>query len=354
MKRVLGLDFLRALAIALVFLSHAEKLITSNYAVSPVFHFLGYQGVELFFVLSGFLIGRILFRNPVTDWKKMLFFFQRRWLRTLPAFVVALAVNIFFSKVDYTSILKVGTFTGNFFPFQTEIGLPFFTITWTLAVEEWFYILFPLLLLIFGSSMRTVLIIWCALIIFRILYSVYAIDISYDVLRSTVILRLDAILIGVIMSIIAAKIDPIIFVFKKTLRIIYFCSLVLGGFIWIYFPFIQYTSMTFSALFMPINSIFLGLIVWDFSLISRPFNFFDRITAGLFRKIVTYLSLISYSFYLYHLLILNWIINLKFVVWQGFIFSLTLTILASSVSYYLIERPFVKIRDIYFPKIKLT
>jgi peptidoglycan/LPS O-acetylase OafA/YrhL len=86
-RRLPGLDLLRALAIAWVMVAHANGfgLIPSDY--------FGWMGVDLFFVLSGFLIGDQLFR-PIArgETPSYLNFFARRLLRTLPAYLVVLAI----------------------------------------------------------------------------------------------------------------------------------------------------------------------------------------------------------------------------------------------------------------------
>src|ERR1700741_3248969 len=93
MNRIFGLDILRTLAILLVVFSHALRFAP----VAPETHhllelFMGYTGVELFFALSGFLIGGILLRENETaiSAKSIGKFWFRRWMRTLPAYYLVL------------------------------------------------------------------------------------------------------------------------------------------------------------------------------------------------------------------------------------------------------------------------
>jgi peptidoglycan/LPS O-acetylase OafA/YrhL len=95
MKRLFGLDLVRALAIILVLLSHSRNLLISFY---PGLDFLkagGFFGVELFFVLSGFLIGGILIKDIQAgfDFGILKNFWKRRWLRTLPNYYLFLIIN---------------------------------------------------------------------------------------------------------------------------------------------------------------------------------------------------------------------------------------------------------------------
>ena len=107
----------------------------------------GFYGVELFFVLSGFLIGRILIRydsdlgNPGT----VGVFYIRRWFRTLPLFWLFVVLNVLLEfqvkdhPVSLGEVLEHGFFLRTFATYHPV----FFPESWSLAIEEWFYLLFP-------------------------------------------------------------------------------------------------------------------------------------------------------------------------------------------------------------------
>lgn len=151
-NRIFGLDLMRATAIALVVLVHADDLISAHWpghsAVSRI------DGVDLFFVLSGYLVGGILLRyaNAVdVPWRQRLIdFWQRRWFRTLPNYYLFLLINI----AMVLSGQAMGLINSNvlaYFVFLQNFHVPldlFFWESWSLAVEEWFYLLFPLLLFV--------------------------------------------------------------------------------------------------------------------------------------------------------------------------------------------------------------
>ena len=84
-KRNFGLDLCRAIAIIMVIISHIRGYFSRYFYVD----FLGINGffaVELFFVLSGFLIGKIIIKDlVVSENKDLKKFYLRRWFRTLPA-----------------------------------------------------------------------------------------------------------------------------------------------------------------------------------------------------------------------------------------------------------------------------
>jgi len=156
--RVFGLDLMRTVAILLVVFWHSFQLMADHWSDDLLLWAI--DGVDLFFVLSGFLIGGILLRMSEADefpwWRRLLDFWQRRWLRTLPNYFLFLLVNI--ALVYYglaPGILNVNTLA--FFVFLQNFMIPvdlFFWESWSLAVEEWFYLLFPILLFFLVGRVR--------------------------------------------------------------------------------------------------------------------------------------------------------------------------------------------------------
>lgn len=145
-SRVFGLDILRATAILSVMQAHGYLLVQAQVSAA-VFNPLSLDGVSIFFVLSGFLIGRILIDQFESGETNLLRFWTRRWLRTLPAyyFVLGILATIYVSQPfpSQTTLIKLMTFRQNLFH-----GPPgWFVEAWSLSVEEWFYLTVPLLLL---------------------------------------------------------------------------------------------------------------------------------------------------------------------------------------------------------------
>jgi peptidoglycan/LPS O-acetylase OafA/YrhL len=144
MNRSFGLDLARAAAIGLVLISHFVKKL----------EFLGVFGVELFFALSGFLIGGVLHRalsnSPRWCFEDVRIFWLRRWYRTVPNYVlfllVALVFHAHFGGLPSPGLLASHlVFAQNLFSGDNS----FFGVSWSLAVEEWFYLTFPLTILVF-------------------------------------------------------------------------------------------------------------------------------------------------------------------------------------------------------------
>jgi peptidoglycan/LPS O-acetylase OafA/YrhL len=96
-SRVFGLDVLRAAAVISVVFAHGFVVLYPHFHDwLGFFGFIGFYGVELFFVLSGFLIGQILLRSgaSIGEPRMLLLFYVRRRFRTLPLFLLFLGVNV--------------------------------------------------------------------------------------------------------------------------------------------------------------------------------------------------------------------------------------------------------------------
>jgi peptidoglycan/LPS O-acetylase OafA/YrhL len=144
MSRDPNLDLFRASAIVLVLIHHLVQFSTGFPPWVHDFSRLGIYGVDLFFVLSGWLIGRLYWREKEkfghVEIRRFLF---RRWLRTIPPYLVVLPVAwlAVFIYRGQTFDWKFLLFLQNY---MTEI--PFFLISWSLCVEEQFYLALPFLL----------------------------------------------------------------------------------------------------------------------------------------------------------------------------------------------------------------
>jgi peptidoglycan/LPS O-acetylase OafA/YrhL len=146
--RAHGLDTLRALAISLVFVYHYRVFVSPAPNTGWIGE-VGWVGVDLFFVLSGYLIANGLLAGLVRGRRLSLKgFYARRALRTLPLFWLMLALYFLFPRV----------MGGNpppplwrFLSFTQNIGLPpgtAFSHAWSLCIEEQFYLVLPLVLLL--------------------------------------------------------------------------------------------------------------------------------------------------------------------------------------------------------------
>lgn len=210
-SRVYGLDILRAFAILFVIYSHSFFLII-DHIDERLYNVLSLDGVTLFFVLSGFLIGGILLKiiNTTSFIATDLYhFWIRRWFRTLPNYFFMLLLLILlsaFRKLDQPDRLV------SYFFFLQNFITPhpaFFPEAWSLSVEEWFYLLIPLGLFLsikfLPYGKKNIILSWIVgmillITMLRILRAVF-LDItdfeSWDNLqRKLVATRLDSIMFG--------------------------------------------------------------------------------------------------------------------------------------------------------------
>src|SRR5690348_482903 len=150
-----GLDLVRAAAIASVMIYHANTMMLVP-GQAPWLISFGWMGVDLFFVLSGFLIASQLLKPFASgarpDYGR---FFARRALRTIPAFAVVVIVYFVFPRLRETPLIQpfwqFATFTENLLFKPT--GPKAFDQVWSLCVEEQFYLLFPLVLGLAASKL---------------------------------------------------------------------------------------------------------------------------------------------------------------------------------------------------------
>lgn len=142
-----GLDLLRAIAIVLVLVWHN---LPQDFRV-------GWVGVDLFFILSGFLIGSILFSSISSNRFSYGDYIVNRFLRIYPLYIVSVAVYLFeLNRLGYLDSFEeaIKIFIAHSFFLQTvvydiwHINQHFYQVTWSLVVEMAFYATAPVLLVL--------------------------------------------------------------------------------------------------------------------------------------------------------------------------------------------------------------
>lgn len=157
MQRLPGLDLLRAAAIMSVVCTHAWIAGGMGYGFGWIEEY-GWMGVDLFFVLSGYLIGRqVLLRCKRGDGVDLRAFYRQRAYRILPAYLAVVALYFLFPSLrEQAAIQPVWqflTFTMNLFVDQSVMHA--FSSAWSLCVEEHFYLIFPLAVIILSPRLGT-------------------------------------------------------------------------------------------------------------------------------------------------------------------------------------------------------
>lgn len=268
---------------------------------------LGSYGVEIFFVLSGFLIGQLIVKEVLRppSARGLLRFWVRRWFRTLPPYFLVLFLRSF---LGHPLHWKLFVFLQNFDP--KVVGS--FPISWSLAVEEWFYLLAPLMLLAVAKLDRTrlpkVFFVACASIaavalICRIAYVAAAQPPWEPTVRQHVFLRMDTLMIGVLLGGLRAYERATYDRLASYRRILGLVG-ALGLSISTAWLFLGLRNQTLDSSFL-LRTVFFDLLSISFALLivaleSSP-RVNERWTSRWWAGAVRYVSLSSYSLYLIHL-----------------------------------------------------
>jgi len=208
MKRSPALDFLRGGAAFAVAVPH---YLTTNAPFRPTADAVAVAGVEVFFVLSGFVLAPQIVDWVIgKPWRNLGVFLARRWMRTIPPYVVALIiVALMTGNLLTADFLRYLFYVENLFGAANQID--FYPVAWSLAVEEWFYLLFaPLLFLVgrlVGRSDRRLdaafaIIVMVAVAALRLFFAPH--DWDLDVRRVT-LFRIDSIVWGYLLYLMLEK-----------------------------------------------------------------------------------------------------------------------------------------------------
>ncbi|WP_242133171.1 acyltransferase family protein [Aestuariivivens marinum] len=362
--RIFGLDVMRAIAITMVVLSHTGYIF-QGYRL-PGMKLLGLEGVELFFVLSGFLIGGILLRLITTTSfsKKIMFhFWIRRWFRTLPLYYLMLLVNIFIAiLVGYklpNDLWKYVFFLQNF----NKYHIPFFPESWSLSIEEFAYFLAPICLYVLCKLFKKIknkdkLFLWTSVLLVllflvaKISYHAKAVNALHSLalwnskLKPIVIYRLDSIFYGFILVYYFNKYKKRI---DKLKDLLFFLGVFLIGLLFIIMPMlgivIEKTPFYWNVMLLPLNSIAIGFLLPKFYFLKEPRPWLS--------KIIKNISIYSYAMYLLHYTFVLYLMQLLLDFSSLSMFEcivctfiyLIITYLFSKVVYNYFEKPMTNLRD---------
>ena len=361
-NRIFGLDVLRATAILMVVSSHVLWIYPKSSAlISTFLELFGFWGVELFFVLSGFLIGSILYQSYVTDsftLQSVFRFLKRRWFRTLPNYYLVLILNVSIAFLIGYQIENVGLY---FVFLQNFLGKApaFFPESWSLSVEEFAYLLLPFVLFLgtFGviknKSKRFLIIVFSLFIIFvfaKVVFnSTQTVSNLTDWnsnLKSVVIYRIDAILVGVLIAWIRFNFEA----FWKKYKVL-FAFVGIGIFFFLLFG-ITSSNLRIEQSQFFWNVIYLPLTSFGFAFF---FPFFSewKVSNSWLKFPVEFTSKISYSIYLLHYSVIlqlmkhfvdTTVLSTSERHFFTFIY-LSITFLLSYILYRFYEKPIMNWRD---------
>lgn len=360
-NRIFGLDLVRFFAITFVLIAHAISVFLIPYTqnaflrgvLGRVFSYpLGFFGVEIFFVLSGYLIGTIIIKKIVQNktLKELFNFYIRRWFRTLPLYFLVVFLLLFNPYVNSNFSWKSLVFLQNF----SQSALEFNPVSWSLAVEEWFYLLIPFLFFILFKinkkrEDRFFVIVCSSIVILSIIARVFYVGLnnpSFDFgIRRHIFLRLDSLTIGILFAGVKYYYSYIYDFFQKNkIRLFVISSLCLIAtylFIILHSQF-ELDESFFARVFLTsIISFICGFLLFSI----ENFKFSNKIS-----KVITFVSIISYGLYLIHLSVFSLFQNIfkaehllsSLLV---MIFSLFITFIFSYTLYKYYEFPLMNLRD---------
>ncbi|MBK7029993.1 MAG: acyltransferase [Bacteroidales bacterium] len=369
-NRIYELDILRAFAILFVLYSHAFFLVI-DHVNEKAYNILSLDGVTIFFVLSGFLIGGILLRTiNQTDfnWNNLLEFWIRRWFRTLPNYFLML---ILLTLITVFSASGIGNSITSYFFFLQNFASPhpaFFPEAWSLTVEEWFYLLIPLglyiTLKISKNHRKTIVLAWIIFLILLVtgirIYRALTLYIpdfeTWDHLqRKIVITRLDSIMYGFL----GAWVNFYFPVFWKA-----------GKRNWLFLGLILLVFPMGVDFFLGKNLFFLNyfslIMTSAGTLLMLPYLSEWKTGKGFIYRFLTFVSITSYSMYLvnFSLVQLRIIPSLTPVIVAitknhlvisciRYFLYWGLTFMLSYLLYRFYEKPFTSLRD-HFRKSRLV
>lgn len=308
--RVKGIDGLRALSALAVFSFHGNGAITG-----------GWLGVDVFFVISGFVITRSLKLEYEQSGKILLGqFYLRRLLRLWPALLAMVAVLCLLHPVPVREWLPTITYTSNITRIIGDYP-SLFAHTWSLAVEEQFYLIWPLMLLLILKSQRPVL--W--LVIGVVLAASWRLHLEQTESVYRVLNSLDTRADGLMLGALLAFIDP-----KHFAR---FWPFGILGLVWMLAA--HYNDPWVMAFGLPLIALCAATLIAKVTHDQEGW-----ITRFLELKPLSGLGRISYAFYVWHYPILYF-----YYPKYGFFLCLIATTLFAWASWILIERPIRQNRD---------
>ncbi|MEP6467532.1 MAG: acyltransferase [Parafilimonas sp.] len=352
-----GLDYLRAFAIIFVFFFHYGRLFPHPEWVNAISEF-GWSGVDLFFVLSGYLIASQLFSSIAKQNEISLKeFFIKRFFRIIPIYLFVVALYFLFpfthEREALAPLWKYLTFTQNIGLNVSTQGT--FSHAWSLCIEEQFYLFLPLILiaLVYFKLLKKGF--WILILLFIFGFIIRAFCYQHFVLPAgddswlpwykyiyyPTWSRLDGLLVGVsIAALLQFKQKFSERILKHGNKILIVAVLIFAG---TYFIFSQQESLSASVFGFPLTDIGYGVIVLA---ALSPQCFLYKYKSSVTSKIAA----LSYGIYLIHKIVIHVTQTqaIKFKIDDSsnvvFLICIVTVFIVSLLLNEIIEKPFLKLR----------
>jgi peptidoglycan/LPS O-acetylase OafA/YrhL len=277
---------------------------------------LGHLGVVIFFVLSGFLITRILFlsadeihETKSSAWPKIIRFIYRRSLRIFPIYFILLFIGLIFNISNFNELWPwLVSYTPNIYMMIKGQWMGTWDHLWSLAVEEQYYLIFPYFILFFNK--KNYLRLFIIMIIIGIMSRLYFYFFQTHIMKENMYMINEVNTISVL--------DPfgiggfLAYLYHYNLNL---CKkLLLNSYMTLITLFIYILSLclSYSSDYSYDNIYYIVLrtilaSVFSFYLIGNSiFSTGSTMNLILENKVIAYLGSISYGIYLYHNLVYNY------------------------------------------------
>lgn len=359
MKYIKGLDTLRAFAVIFVIIEHwwlpfdPGSYPRLTYWIKGLVPDGGF-GVDLFFVLSGFLITSILLdavkKNPGDKWKIMKNFIVRRSLRIFPVYYATIIVLLL---AGYPSVREhliwFVTYTSNILSYKTQ-SFNSFSHTWSLSVEEQFYLVWPWFIVFINRNYLKYVFVGALLIgIGTTIYTMVVLNnwAGFMLMPSC----MQAFGIGGLYAYVKGK--PIEARFIEVLKQLVPAALLVH----FYFTFSEDKGTPYAFAYLTINSI---ISVWLIHLvIENKSEIFRKYL--LENRALNKIGMVSYGIYLFHLVLTplyeKWAgktftyddpYGIYFLDWKyNYPIRIVILLIVAFGSYYLFERPVMKLKRFF-------
>lgn len=346
-----SLDGLRAVAALMVMFFHFFQHVSTSHSfvlfIKKISGF-GQTGVSLFFVLSGFLITRILLKEKQSE-KYFLNFYVRRSLRIFPLYYFYLLLVFFI--IPFFENASIPALSQQIYHW---VYLQDFAITfkwnylgpihfWSLAVEEHFYLFFPLL--VYFLKEKQLVLSLCVLIIVSITLRFMLSSNGYEVFYFT-FTRLDELCLGAFLAFLELKGK---FTEGSAKRFLYVLGLMLAP-IFLLWYFFTSESNVFVQTFKYLLISIIYFCVIGFIITATKTNFLNKILAT---KPLLFTGKISYGLYVYHGLCFAYFAKYFHTdyILLNFFASFIFSFIVATISFYAFEKHFLKLKK-YFIYVK--
>ncbi len=349
------IDGLRFFAVIAVIFQHVCPL--------PFWHDfpIGSFGVNLFFVISGFLITEILMREKIKETTTpalLKTFFTRRVLRIFPLYYLYILICLFFVPYETHEYMPwLLTYTMNIWiAFKNQLAFWYFTHLWSLGVEEQFYIVWPFLIISFPVKRLKVL--FLLMIALSILYravNVFYLN-NYYLFNETMLpTTLDCFGAGALLA------------YLKTFKSVQLNNAMRHKYLIVAGILLFILNNRFGTILMQqsLGKALNAFVAFYLVGVAATIRFNNLMKLLLENKVIMYFGRISYGMYIYHLLVMGLMGRYFTQFWEHFnmasfpatsatkmalefIFISICTITVSMVSYEIFEKRFLALRK-YFP-----